>query len=125
MIIAGRATEKYIYHLRYITLAVEVDVSNTGKRDGDEVVELYLTFPKSPGAPLRALRGFTRIHLSSGATQHVSLTLQPRDLSYVEEQGDRMVASGAYTVSVGGGLPGTAPNAEASLSIRGQQKLPE
>jgi beta-glucosidase len=107
------------------TLGVEVDVSNTGERDGDEVVELYLTFPKSPGAPLRALRGFTRIHVSSGATQHVSLTLQPRDLSYVNEQGDRMIASGAYTISVGGGLPGAAPTTEASLSIRGQQKLPE
>jgi len=130
----GLSYSKFAYsHLKLSTpeleagssLGVEVDVSNTGKRDGDEVVELYLTFPKSPGAPLRSLRGFTRIHLSSGATQHVSFTLHPRDLSYVDQQGDRLVASGAYTVSVGGGLPGTAPTAEASLSIRGQQKLPE
>jgi beta-glucosidase len=80
---------------------------------------------QSPGAPLRVLRGFTRIHLSSGATQHLSFTLQPRDLSYVNEQGDRIVASGTYSVSVGGGMPGTAPAAEAPLSIRGQQELPE
>ena len=57
--------------------------------------------------------------------QHLSLTLQPRDLSYVNEQGDRIVASGTYGVSVGGGMPGTAPAAEAPLSIRGQQELPE
>ena len=37
------------------SLGVEVDVSNIGERDGDEVVELYLNFPKSPGAPHRAL----------------------------------------------------------------------
>jgi beta-glucosidase len=107
------------------SLGVEVDVSNVGKGDGDEVVELYLNFPKSPGAPRLALRGFTRVHISSGATQHLSFTLQPRDLSYVNEQGNRIVASGTYMVSVGGGLPGTAPTAEATLSIRGQQELPD
>jgi len=39
--------------------------------------------------------------------QHLSFTLQPRDLSYVSERGDRIVGSGTYGVSVGGGLPGT------------------
>ncbi|MDT9136448.1 fibronectin type III-like domain-contianing protein, partial [Escherichia coli] len=52
-------------------LGVDVDVSNRSKRDGDEVVELYLSFPKVAGAPLRALRGFVRIHLAAGAQQHV------------------------------------------------------
>jgi len=106
-------------------LGVEVDVGNTGGRDGDEVVELYLNFPNSPGAPIRALRGFTRVHLAAGATQHLSFTLQSRDLSQVNERGDRIVASGIYRISVGGGQPGTAPGAEATLSIRGQQELPE
>ena len=41
-------------------LDVEVDVKNTGQRDGDEVAELYIGFPKLPGAPLHALRGFYR-----------------------------------------------------------------
>src|SRR6202050_4028477 len=44
-------------------LDVEVDIENSGKRDGDEVAEVYITFPKLPGAPLRALRGFKRVHL--------------------------------------------------------------
>ncbi len=47
-------------------LEVEVDVKNTGKRDGDEVAELYISFPKLPGAPLRALRGFTAGSSESG-----------------------------------------------------------
>jgi beta-glucosidase len=107
------------------SLGVEVDVGNTGRLDGDEVVELYLNFPNSPGAPIRALRGFTRVHLAAGATQHLSFTLQSRDLSHVNERGDRIVASGVYRISVGGGQPGIAPGAEATLSIRGQQGLPE
>ena len=45
-------------------LSVEVDIRNTSERAGDEVAELYLHFPKSAGAPIRALRGFTRVHLA-------------------------------------------------------------
>ena len=107
-------------------LGVEVEVKNTSRRDGDEVVQLYLSFPKSPGAPRRALRGFTRIHLGAGQAQHVKFTVQARDLSHVSEAGDRIVAAGAYSVSVGGGQPGTAaPGATARFTIRGEQKLPD
>ena len=107
-------------------LTVEVDVKNASKQSGDEVAELYLTFPKLPGAPLRALRGFTRVHLDAGEQKHVKLTLSRRDLSYVNEGGDRLVAAGDYVISVGGGQPGTgAAQAEAHLTILGEQKLPE
>jgi len=107
-------------------LEVEVDIKNTGKRDGDEVAELYITFPKLPGAPLRALRGFNRVHLKAGEQKHVKLTLSPRDLSYVNEAGDRFVSTGDYMITVGGGQPGTAaPHAESHLMIQGEQKLPE
>jgi beta-glucosidase len=108
------------------SLDVEVDLKNTSQRAGDEVVELYLTFPKLPGAPLRALRGFTRVHLNGGEQRQVKLTLQPRDLSYVNEAGDRLVSAGDYVITVGGGQPGTpAAHAETHLTIRGEQKLPE
>jgi len=107
-------------------LDVEIDVKNTGKRDGDEVAELYITFPKLPGAPLRSLRGFTRVHLNTGEQKHVKLTLSPRNLSYVNEAGDRFVATGDYLITIGGGQPGTsAPHAESHLMIQGEQKLPE
>jgi beta-glucosidase len=105
---------------------VEVDVKNTGKRDGDEVVELYISFAKVAGAPLKALRGFTRVHLKAGEQQHVKLTLSPRDLSYVNEAGDRLVGAGDYLITVGGGQPGTnAAHADAHLTIQGEQRLPE
>ena len=107
-------------------LEVEVDVNNTGKRDGDEVAELYITFPKLSGAPLLALRGFTRVHLKAGEQKHVKLTLIPRDLSYVNEAGDRFVSTGDYLITVGGGQPGTgAPHADSHLMVQGEQKLPE
>ena len=107
-------------------LNVEVDVKNTGSRDGDEVVELYISFPKMDGAPLKALRGFKRVHLKAGEQQHVTLSLNPRDLSYVNAAGDRLVGTGDYLITVGGGQPGTqAPHADAHLMITGEQKLPE
>ena len=78
------------------------------------------------GAPLRALRAFTRVHVKAGKTEHSVFVLQPRDLSHVNEAGDRIIAAGAYRVSVGGGQPGTAaPVTEAPFSVQGEQKLPE
>jgi beta-glucosidase len=107
-------------------LDVEVDVKNASKRTGDEVVQVYISFPKLAGAPLKALRGFTRVHLNGGESKHVRLTLGPRDLSYVNEAGDRLVAAGDYLITVGGGQPGTAAaHAESHLTIQGEQKLPE
>jgi beta-glucosidase len=107
-------------------LSVEADVRNVSQREGDEVVELYLSFPKSPAAPIRALRGFTRIHLGGGETRHVRFTLDARDLSEVNEKGDRIVAKGAYRISVGGGQPGTvAHQPEGKFRIKDNQRLPE
>jgi beta-glucosidase len=107
-------------------LAVDVDVKNTSQRAGDEVVELYLSFPKLSGTPLRALRGFAHVHLDAGELRHVQLALEPRDLSYVNEAGDRLISAGDYVVTVGGGQPSTtAAQAESKLSIHGEQKLPE
>ncbi len=58
-------------------LTVEADVTNTGKRPGDEVVELYLRGPQAGGAPLRSLRSFDRVTLQPGETRHVLFTLDP------------------------------------------------
>ena len=106
-------------------LQVEVDVKNTGRTAGDEVVQAYLVFPKLPGAPLRALRGFQRVNVGAGRTQHVRLTLTPRDLSMVNDEGARLVAAGDYKLFVGGGQPGTGvAGVDLPLKIEGEQKLP-
>ena len=107
-------------------LTIELDVKNLSKKAGDEVLELYLNFPNVAGAPRVALRGFTRVHVEAGELRHVKLSMAPRDLSYVNESGDRLVAAGDYVITVGGGQPGTgAAHAETHLSIQGEQKLPE
>jgi beta-glucosidase len=107
-------------------LGVDADVRNTSQREGDEVVELYLSFPESPAAPLRALRGFTRVHVGAGATQHVHFELSARDLSEVNENGDRLIAPGAYRIIVGGGQPGTAAaQAEAGFIVKDKRALPD
>jgi beta-glucosidase len=107
-------------------LGVDADVRNTSQREGDEVVELYLSFPESPAVPLRALRGFTRVHVGAGATQHVHFELSARDLSEVNENGDRLIAPGAYRIIVGGGQPGTAAaQAEAGFIVKDKRALPD
>jgi beta-glucosidase len=106
--------------------AFEVTVTNTGKVAGDEVAQLYLSFPNEKGAPLRALRAFQRLHLEPGASQKVSFQLKPRDLSMVSEAGEPIIAEGEYTVSIGGGQPNTAaPAVSAKFNIDGREVLPE
>ena len=103
-----------------------VKVTNSGAAAGDEVVQLYLEFPDVPGAPLRALRGFRRIHLAPGESQTVAFDLKPRDVSMVSQTGEIIVPAGKYTLSVGGGQPGTGlPTVAGEFSVVGQVKLPE
>jgi beta-glucosidase len=107
-------------------LEVEATVTNIGKVAGDEVAQLYLGFPDEPGAPLRALRGFQRVHLDAGASQKVRFELRPRDLSMVNEAGDPIIAKGDYTISVGGGQPYTsAQMVSAKFHVNEGKKLPE
>jgi beta-glucosidase len=106
-------------------LTVEADVRNTAGISAEEVAELYLEYPQSPGAPLRALKGFERVHLAPGETRHVAFKLNPRDLSQVTEKGEHRIMPGSYTVFVGGGQPTEgAHGLEVKLQITGEVKLP-
>jgi beta-glucosidase len=108
------------------SLTVDADVKNTSDREGDEVVQLYLSFPKTPGAPIHALRGMARVNIGAGETKQVHLTLNARDLSGVNSQGDRIVAAGSYRLYVGGGQPRTAaPGADAEFTINNEKRLAE
>jgi beta-glucosidase len=121
-----RPSEIHVDERMAPAFVVEATVTNTGKVSGDEVAELYLTFPNVPGAPLRALRGFKRVHLEPGASQHLRFELGARDLSMVTEAGEPIVAAGSYTVSVGGGQPGTgADTVTGTFTIKNTVSLPE
>ena len=107
-------------------LTAEVTVTNTGTREGDEVAQLYLSFPNVPGAPLRALRGFKRVHLKPGEAQKVLFELKDRDLSMVSEAGEPIIAEGGYSVSVGGGQPNTgSPTVAGTFQVKNTKTLPE
>jgi beta-glucosidase len=88
-------------------LRVTTTIRNVGTRPGEEVAQVYLNFPDTPGAPRLALRGFQRIALKPGETREVTFALSSRDLSSVDLDGERRVAAGRYRVSVGSGQPDT------------------
>lgn len=107
-------------------IRASVIVTNIGKIAGDEVVQLYLSFPDVPGAPIRALRAFRRVHLAPDESQSLTFVLSPRDLSMVTRAGDIIVPAGKYRVTVGGGQPGSGlPTTDGGFSVIGQVKLPE
>jgi len=107
-------------------LELEADVKNVSKRDGDEVVQVYLNFSGQTGAPKRALRAFKRIHLNAGQSQHVSFKIYPRDLSFVDLAGERVVEAGNYTVSIGGGQPRLGAGVTTTkFTIQSTSRLPE
>jgi len=89
------------------SMTVTTEVRNTGRREGDEVAQLYLNFPRVEGAPRVALRGFQRVHLAPGERRSLTFTLSPRDLSAVDADGQRLVMKGDYRASVGSGQPDT------------------
>ena len=98
---------------------------NVGTRDGDEVVQAYLVAESAPGAALRALRAFQRIHLAAGATRRVTLSFGPRELSHVDPQGHHVITAGHYRLVVGGGQPDYGlPTVELPFEVVGQIELP-
>jgi beta-glucosidase len=65
------------------TVHITVNVKNTGSMDGDEVVQLYVSYPNSKiERPAKALKGFRRIHIPSGRSVAVPIPLKAEDLAY-------------------------------------------
>jgi beta-glucosidase len=93
---------------------------------GDEVAELYLDFPGQPGAPQLALRGFERVSLSPGQKRLLHFKLSPRDLSWVDPAGSRVLANGTFHVFVGSAQPGEhTAGLRETFAVRGALKLPD
>ncbi|WP_153799794.1 glycoside hydrolase family 3 C-terminal domain-containing protein [Foetidibacter luteolus] len=90
------------------SIRVSCTVKNTGNKDGEEVVQLYLQHsPGFPLAPLKALKGFARVNLKAGQAGEVSFTLTADDLSLLDDAGKAFLPVGKeVAISVGGGQPG-------------------
>lgn len=114
-------------------LTVHATIKNTGKRAGDEVAQLYLTPPKTDVSPKLKLIAFHRVHLAPGESKQLQFTLDPRQLSVVDDKGTRRMQAGTYTLSLGGGQPDTVvqrsertdQDVSATLTIAGDQTLPQ
>ncbi|HBZ21301.1 MAG TPA: glucan 1,4-alpha-glucosidase [Bacteroidales bacterium] len=88
-------------------ISAKVTVTNTGKVEGDEVVQLYLTDEKaSTTRPIRQLEGFSRINLKPGESRVVEFHLEPRQFSIINDKNKRVIEPGYFTISVGGKQPG-------------------
>jgi beta-glucosidase len=108
--------------------AVTVAVSNTGGRDGAEVVQLYVSRPSSAG-PIRSLQGFQRVVLKAGETRQIRFMLDARALSVVDAAGTRSVEPGRVDLWIGGGQPDgrpglvKAPGVSTSFDVSGRKPL--
>jgi beta-glucosidase len=91
---------------------VSVKVTNTGKIDGDEVTELYITHLGAKfKVPVRALKGFDRNFIKAGQSKIVKFELKPEDLKVVDENGKADIIKGEVSISVGGSQPDAQTNA--------------
>ncbi len=83
-------------------ITVSVDITNTGRVKGDEIVQLYFSDETSSVTVYeQQLRGFERITLSPGETRTVSFILKPNDLALYNEDMDFVVEPGVFKVMVG------------------------
>ena len=87
---------------RFEKVRIDVDVTNTGVRAGDEVVQLYVRDDHaSVTRPVLELKHFKRVSLEPGARTTVSFELTPRDLSFWNIDMERVVEPGTFTISAG------------------------
>ena len=89
-------------------LQVRVEVTNSGKRAGEEVVQVYIEAPDAGVvAPKRELKGFARVALYPGETKEVKFTLTKRELAGIDEEGNCLLKTGRFTIYAGGRQPGS------------------
>jgi beta-glucosidase len=92
-----------------------VDVRNTGDREGDEVVQLYIHDPvASIAQPVRRLRGFNRVTLTAGQTRTVTFTLGIDDVGFYDNQARFLVETGQIEVYAG---TSSAADLKATFSV--------
>ena len=84
------------------SIQLTVPVTNVGKRDGVEVVQVYIRKVNDIEGPLKTLRGFKRIEIPAGKTQQVSIDLSPSSFEFFDwSQRKMMVTPGEYEVYCG------------------------
>ncbi len=126
----GLSYTTFSYHNLQITPArvklgeavtVQVEIENSGRYAGDEVVQLYLKdVVASSAVPLWQLQGFIRTRLAIGERQRVKFTLTPEQMSFVNENGTWVLEPGEFKVWVGGQQPQQNINIQPPNVLAGQ-----
>jgi beta-glucosidase len=84
------------------SIQVSLDVQNTGKVAGSEIIQLYLRDVKSTVVrPVKELKGFRKIHLSPGESKNIIFNLEPEDLSLYDRNMKKIVEPGVFKVMLG------------------------
>ena len=119
--------------IRNENVKVSVDVENAGKRDGAEVVQLYIRdLAASVSRPVKELKGFRRVSLKAGEKRAVEFILTAKDLSFLNQQMKLTLEDGDFKVFVGnsseGGLEtvftvGQLPTAEKKTKPTGTKRV--
>ena len=98
------------------SVKVSVNVRNTGKMEGDDVVQLYVSSLSSTvPVPIRSLDGFKRIHLLPGEAKTVNLAIAPNAFSIIDNNNKRVIQPGKFEIAVGGGQPGTISEQQGKI----------
>jgi len=84
------------------TADIKIPVSNTGKRDGTEIVQIYIRKSNSTDGPLRTLRAFRRVNLKAEETKEITISLPPTAFEFYDRASDKMTAlPGEYEIWYG------------------------
>ena len=83
-------------------ISLNVTLKNTGQRDGDEVVQVYVRNLQDPAGPIKSLRAFKRVNVKAGATEQVKFKLPPTTFEFFDPQTNMMtIKPGKYEVLYG------------------------
>ena len=84
------------------SVKASVTVTNTGSREGDEVVQLYIhDLAASIARPVKELKGFRRIHLKAGESKQVSFTITREQLSFYNQELKYVCEPGDFDIMIG------------------------
>ncbi|WP_299888863.1 beta-glucosidase BglX [uncultured Lacinutrix sp.] len=84
-------------------ITVSVDITNTGKIDGKEVVQLYIRdLVASLARPIKELKGFNLTELKAGQTKTIEFTLNKSSLGFYDNKGEYMIEPGEFKIFIGG-----------------------
>jgi len=98
----GKATVNKTSIEKNETLTLTIPVSNTGKRDGTEIVQVYVRKVGDNDGPSKTLKGFQRLHVAAGKSGLTSINLPPSAFEFFDRNSAAMaVASGEYEVMYG------------------------